>query len=389
TIGLSGKLIAPEEAREFYIRENQEVQTEALFFDASNYLSQVTVTPQALGQFFTNEMANYRIPERVQVAYVAFPASNYLAQAQKDLTNLDEIVEANVARIGTNAFEGATTPDAKKAKVREELIRRAAMSHALRAARQFAGPLFEMTPMKASALESAARTNGLTVHVTAPFDQETGPRDLDVSQNFTRAAFALTPDDPFAQPIAGQDAVYLMAYHKVIPSEMPPLDQVRSRVTEDYKFTHAVMLAQKSGSDFYKTLTNGLAHGKTFEALAADAKLKPTPLPPFSLRTQELPVRQIQGNMEVIKELAFGTQPGKASDFRPTRDGGVLLFVKARLPVNEAEMKAQMPNFLAYLRRSRQSEAFNTWFNQEASKKLRETPFFANQQPAMRGGEGS
>jgi len=71
TVGLSGKLVTPAEAKELYIRNHQEVATEAVFFSASNYLATVTVTPQALSEFFSNRMANYRIPDRVQVNYLA------------------------------------------------------------------------------------------------------------------------------------------------------------------------------------------------------------------------------------------------------------------------------------------------------------------------------
>jgi len=45
TVGLSGKLVTPQETQSLYVREHQEVSTEAVFFSASNYLDRVTVTP--------------------------------------------------------------------------------------------------------------------------------------------------------------------------------------------------------------------------------------------------------------------------------------------------------------------------------------------------------
>src|SRR5262249_16725942 len=79
TVGLSGKLVTPQETEALYIREHQELSTEALFFSASNYLDKVVVTPDAVAKFYTNQMANYRLPERVQVAFVKFALSNYAA----------------------------------------------------------------------------------------------------------------------------------------------------------------------------------------------------------------------------------------------------------------------------------------------------------------------
>ena len=376
---MSGKLVTPQEAQSLYVREHQELQAEAAFFNASNYLTQVTVAPDALGQFFTNQMANYRIPERVQVSYVKFDISNYLAQAEKQITNLNEIIDANLQRMGTNSFADAKTPEEKKAKLREEVLRRAALSEAGKAAIEFARPLFEKEPLRAESLNEAAKTNGLTVQVTSPFDRENGPHELKVDQNFAKAAFSLSPTDPLAQPLQGQDGIYIIAYNKTIPSEIPTLDKVREQVTADFKFMQASSLAHKAGADFAKTLTNGLTSGKSFDSLAADAKVKPVTLPPFSLSTRELPDVEGRANLDSLKELAFGTQPGKASGFQMTRDGGMLVYVKSKVPLDEAKMKSELPNFVAYVRQSRQREAFDMWFRHEADKALRDTPIFRPQ----------
>ncbi|HSU57480.1 MAG TPA: SurA N-terminal domain-containing protein, partial [Candidatus Dormibacteraeota bacterium] len=64
TVAISGKLVTPQEAQSLYVRERQEASTEAVFFSASNYLSQVSVTPEGLSQFYSNQIPNYRIPQR-------------------------------------------------------------------------------------------------------------------------------------------------------------------------------------------------------------------------------------------------------------------------------------------------------------------------------------
>ena len=51
----------------------KEVDTQAVFLQSSNYLA-VNVNSAELQTFYTNQQANYRIPERVQVAYVKFEA---------------------------------------------------------------------------------------------------------------------------------------------------------------------------------------------------------------------------------------------------------------------------------------------------------------------------
>ena len=103
-IGLTGELITPQEAAAVYQRDHQELSAQIVFFSASNYLSSVTVTPAAVAQFYTNYLAEYRLPDRVQVSYVAFEVTNYLAQARAEWakTNFDELVGAYSARSAQN-----------------------------------------------------------------------------------------------------------------------------------------------------------------------------------------------------------------------------------------------------------------------------------------------
>ena len=52
-------------------------------------------------------------------------------------------------------------------------------------------------------LADVAKQKGLTVRLTAPFASRTGRTEFTAPEAFTKAAFALTPDDPLAGPIVG------------------------------------------------------------------------------------------------------------------------------------------------------------------------------------------
>src|SRR5690242_5103040 len=107
---LSGDLVTPREVEAIYRQENEQLATEAAFFPASNHLAGVQVTPAALGQFYSNNMAAYRIPERVQVGYVKFEMTNHLAEADEQLakiTNLTERLEAFYQQRGPDFFKDA------------------------------------------------------------------------------------------------------------------------------------------------------------------------------------------------------------------------------------------------------------------------------------------
>ena len=385
-LGMGGKLVTPQEIRDLYKREHEEAATAAMFFSANNYVAGVTVSPDALHQFYTNRQASYRIPDRVQVRYVKFELTNFLVEATQELakmTNLDLQIDEAYKQDRTNFLREvkAQSLEEAKLKVRDARLKELEMQGARKKAVEFATPLFDMDPMRADNLDKLAKEKGLTVAVSSPFDQRDGPMELGVGPDFAQKAFARTPDDPLAGPILGMDAVYVIALSAKIPSEIPPLDQIRAQVTTDYKFGQAQNLARQAGTGFYLTLTNGLAQGKTLAAICAEAKVGLVDVQPFSLSTRELPQVEDYLTINQYKQITFSTPVGKASPFQMTSRGGIIVYLKSKLPLDEAKMTASLPAFANAVRQSRQNEAFNDWFRKEAEKGLRDTPLARPQTP--------
>lgn len=382
TLGLSGAFVTPEQAAGVYTREHQEVSAQIVYFPATNYLAAVKVTPEAVARFFTNNMAYYRLPDRLQVSYVAFSLSNYLesAKAEWAKTNFNEQIDAVYLQYGAQAFPEAKTPAEAKEQIRESMIRQRALIAAKAEVNEFAGAVFKLEPASAANLETVAKQRGLAVHVTAPFSAAEGPKEFTVPEGFAKAAFGLTPEAPFANPIQGSDAIYVIALVKQLPSEIPPLAEIRERVTQNYTFQQAHELAVRAGTNFVHSLAGSMAAGKSFSSACIAAGLAPQVLPPFSLSTRELPALGDNAELNQVKQTAFTTPVGQASGFEQNGIGGFVLFVQSVLPVDQAVMNAAMPQYLATLRRSRESEAFSEWVNQafgnwlqnEAGQSLRE-----------------
>jgi hypothetical protein len=116
--------------------------------------------------------------------------------------------------------------------------------------------------------------------------------------------------------------------------------------------------------------------GHSFASACLAAGLQPQTLPPFSLSTQELPELGDRLQLNQFLRIVANTPAGHASPFVETEDGGFIVYVQSRLPVDQAAMTAGLPQFTAALRRARESEAFNEWLQTEASRQLRTTPVF-------------
>lgn len=379
TLGLSGALVTPQEAGLVYDQENQEFSAQAVFFTASNYAGQAasTITPAMVAQFYTNSMAAYREPDRVQVSYVFYDVTNYLAQskAEWEKTNFTEYVDS-LYQEHQSEFADAKTPEDAKAKIRDILIRNRALANAREQANGFATALFAMDPVKPENFTTLAKQKGLTIRTTAPFSENYGPTEINVPAAFNKAAFQLSADVPFAGPVIASDGIYIISLARQLPSEIPALDQIRSRVTTDYEDQEMVALAQHAGTNYYYALTVQMAAGKTFAQAAVAAGQTPLVLPPFSLSTSDMPELDDHATIDQLKQAAFNTPVGHISSFLPTSDGGFILFVQQLLPIDEAKKNAALPQFTAQISRSRQSEAFNRWLQSEANRELTDTPLF-------------
>jgi hypothetical protein len=381
-LGLGGELVTPQEVRALYERENQELQTQVAFFSATNHLSAVTPTTEQIGQFFTNQMARYRLPERVQVNYVKFDLSNFLAEAVQKInenTNLNELLEVVYQQRGTNFYNDTKSPEEAKQRILKEEQDGLALEFARKKALEFAAVLYAREPMLPENLATMATEAGLSPQVTAPFDREEPPAGLDVRADFLKAAFALNEEEPFSQTLIGNDGVYLISLNQRLPSEIPALETILDRVTGDYQFVEAAMLARNAGMEFVAQATNNLASGKSFADVCTAAGVKPVSLPPFSLSTRKLDPIERYVNLSQFKQVAFSLKPGEMSPLLPSNDGAFVLFLQSKLPLDVAQMNADLPAFTRSVRQTRRSEAFNDWFRHEAEKAFREVPFFQKQ----------
>lgn len=371
--GVAGKLVTPRLAAELYRQENEKVEAEAVVFAASNYLASVTLDPAALSQFYSNRQSVYRTPERLQVHYVRFDATNFLAQADQVLlrnTNLTGEIDRLYLASNPSAFMDTNgqvmPPEAAKTRIRQQLRERQAIFEAHKEAARFATNLESLKDPTGDSLVAVAANKGLAAAVTEPFAEGETPRGLKVRANFAEMAYKLTPQQPILlSPIRGDDAVYLIALKQRFPSQVPTLEVLQARVEMEFKQDQAVRLARAAGTNFLQQLTNGMSAGKTFAAVAAEANQPVIALPKFSTAARTVTDWDRRIDLSLAKSAAAGLTAGKASGLVSARDGGFVLCVKARVPVSETELAQELPKSLASLRQAEEYEAANEWFRKQ------------------------
>lgn len=377
--GAPGKFVTPQ-AAERSLRESQEkIDTKVVFFSLSNYLAKVQVTPEAIGNYYTNASSRYRLPERVQLSYVAFPASNYFAQADQMMaaeTNLNQQIDAIYLQRGPQFYADLSgqplTPEAAKERIREELRKNTALREAMKAAYAFAGGLENVeinpaNPNPAEPLENLAASKGLTAQLTEPFSQFQGPQSLQLPDQFTQIAFQLGPDTPIVQePVQGEDAIYVVAFKRRLQSELQPLEAIQAKVTEDYRQNEGMRLVREAAGAFAAAATNALASGGQIEPVAQQHNVTVTDLPPFVGEGRE-PIENLPPGIDPgsLRSAVSELSAGELSSYRPTQSGAFVALVEKIIPATDEEVKKELPQYVQDLRRRSAAEAFNDWFATE------------------------
>ncbi|MBL6765810.1 MAG: SurA N-terminal domain-containing protein [Verrucomicrobiae bacterium] len=371
--GQSGQFVSTRAADGLFRRENEQLEAEAVFISTSNYVSRVSITTNAISTYFTNRLASYRIPERVVVNYVYFAFTNFNDKAEAALateTNLTARIETEYTNRGTNAFRDAegkmlSAEDAKK-KIRAEFIETKASELGQKVAFDFANEVFAIAEVKSENLLTVAKKHGYGVKETKPFTELDGPEDMDVPGNFASTAFNLSTEEPLASPLNWINGIYLIAYNRRVASESPALSNVWDKVVADYKSSQALELAVQAGTKLAASVNQGLAAGLSFSSILETNGFKSVEIPAFSRNTRSIPqVEDFGVSPSEVIGAAFNLEVGHASTFRRSGRGGYIVMTKKLIPVDEAKLKEDLPEFLNDVRSERMNLAFQEWFSAE------------------------
>lgn len=395
--GSSGTLTTAAEITDLYHRETDLINAQAVIFSPANFMSQVTVKPEDLENFFKQNQSSYFLPARVKVKYVKFPASDYLAEAEQNLakfTNLTQNLEMEYAK-RTNesktAFLGMTKDEAVK-QLHQDAQKEVSLGIARRKASEFLLTFTEghdeTHPFQPDDLAQAAEKSNLKVQTSPLFSHESSTNESGLPQAVMAAALRLnnSPDDKAHEnsltltPVVAGDAAYVLSLAEAVPAAPQTLDAVRARVTQDFKRIKAVNLAQNAGYKFGQDVVAGMAKGQSFDAIAKEHNVKPTTLEPFSLRTQNLTGLDPSIDLRQLKEVAMKVAPGKASEFVGTEEGGFVLNVKSHTPSDPMKMQAELAAFGEQVRDQRRRAAFSEWLQKRMQTMQISAPLAERQQ---------
>ena len=390
-VSVPAALVTPREATAEFQRENETVLASAVILNLTNYLGTLTLTDEVLGQYYSNNLARYRTPERVGVNYVRFDASNHLAEAEGMIAknsglalSLDQNYRQQTNQ-NPNAFvdvEGKPlSKEAALVKIREEGVKSTALQLAYKEAATFYNGLGQKKVTSAGFADYAAGSKVEMISIPPVTDVAYQPAFSSI-RNAAEAMASLNPTKPFTQPLSTGDAIIIAALRERVPSEIQPLSVVRLRTENDYKRQESLTLARTAARILLGQVTNALASGKSFAELAQQQGFTVTDLPAYSSAMNQVEGLPTGLNLYELKNSLASAKPGEV---RLLDQGGSpsLVYLKERKAVAEETVKAGISSYTQELRQRRQYSVFNEWFRQ----KFEDSGLAAILQPKTRAGQ--
>ncbi|MBC8039233.1 MAG: peptidyl-prolyl cis-trans isomerase, partial [Opitutaceae bacterium] len=260
---------------------------EAVTVDYNGFKPTLTVTDEALAQFFDYNGDRYEIGAKVGVSYIDFPASAFTDRVPAPSEEgLQAYYEANKARFAKDGADFA----AARAQVTLAYKLERARTLAVSAASDFAVALFNANVTPAT-LDAFLASRQLSAKRVAPFNTESVPAELGGRSQVAVAALKTDAAHPFSDPVDTGRGAALLVWNESVPARKPALAEIKDRVSVDFLESEKRKSFAEAGRTLRTALEARLKAGDTLEkAVAASASVIPSKLttkswPAFTLTT--------------------------------------------------------------------------------------------------------
>lgn len=304
-----------------------EIQLETVVRDSLRLekIKEFITAPATVGQGEVEEAL--RIYQKVDVQVVRFPAATDAATAAVAEEEIKEFFDRNkmtspetrvvrFVEFALPADAASQTDNAKKVEAMQQLADKAAA---------FAEKAID-------GFDTAAQQAGLTVQTSAAFDKTGRAREgvsIPELPEIAPQAFLLSDKTPVSDVVQAGDKFFVLKLETVTPERPLTLDEVRPIAEARLKLIKAERLATESGQQAVAKLREAVAAGKPLPEAALALGLKVdtlTGLEPQKLLEQNIPY-------EAVK-LTLLLQPAQLTNYIPSTDGGVALYLQSRAPLD-------------------------------------------------------
>ncbi|MGB8355737.1 MAG: peptidyl-prolyl cis-trans isomerase, partial [Chthoniobacteraceae bacterium] len=313
---------SPASFREFYVRGRQKLDVSVIRFKSGDFLAGAQITTQDVNKAFSEHFDSFKSGEKRKVEFVTF-----------------------------------TLPDADKSLAGQD--RMAALKKLSEQAENFTQSMLD----KGSKFADVAAKFNVPVTTTDLFTQAAPDPKIAKIPGIVDAAFHVSKTDPDSDAIPGEngDSYYVLHLDDVVPSKPLTFEEASPQIMEALKANRAHELLSVKAGEVRNQIAARIAEGKSFADAVASTGLKAEAFPPFSLAE---PNEEAPDSREVMY-ASSGLAEGEISQLVPTADGGILVHLDKREPIDEATFAKDKPLLLPAFTDEKLNSIFEEWLRKQ------------------------
>ena len=347
-----GAKVSDMEAFEAYRIQNERVNLEVFKLPVQNCRKEVRPTEKDLEAYLSDNAETLRVPEQVQVRYLAFLAENYTGKVQ---VSADE-VKSHYERLKQGmAGRGSAPP---LAQVQDKIARELRMARAMSVAADEAKKAHDVIYQEEN-FEDYANKKGLTVHTTGFFSGGNLPGELREAKNAAEETFTLKDND-ISPVLSGPRGHYVIKLAARKPSYVPRLSEARAQIEGKYINDRARSLCQAAAQEVLERAKKG----EDSRSLARAKGMDISETGFFALTTGAVP--KVGASREMYETLLPLSEKNPFADRVFFADGGfVILKFKERTGLDPKGFESSKAELRERLLQMKQTGYFQAWINEQ------------------------
>jgi peptidyl-prolyl cis-trans isomerase D len=348
----SGSRVTDQEIHDIYRMQNEKINIDVIEISPKIFTGEVKTAPADLEAFLKAHEAQFRIPEQVQVKYLAFMGQDYAAASKTSDDDVADYYERH---------KDQWTKDKKiqpLAEVKDRIVTELRLVKGMYAASDEAKKAHD-TIYQEENFDAYSAQKKLTVRSTGFFRLNDPPPEFRSMADFGKLVSDLQKKE-IGRVMQGEKGYYVIMLIDRKAPYLPSLKEIEPEVAKQYRETEAKRLAQKEA----ETLLARLKKGEKMDTVVREKGLK---IKETGLFQPGGAIPNLGSSVELTEALFQISEKTPYPEQAYLVEGNyVIARFKERGKLSDADFAAQKDTIAKYLGQQKRSETFKAWI--EGSK---------------------
>jgi peptidyl-prolyl cis-trans isomerase D len=353
-----GVKVSDQEIHDLYRMQKEKINVDFIQVSPKDFIAGLKPAQADLEVFLKAHEGQFRVPEQLQVRYLAFMAQDYAATAKISDAEIGDYYDRNKSRWKKG---DKVQP---LAEVRDRIIAELGQIGGMYAASDEAKKAHD-TIYQEENFDAYAAQKKLTVRTTGLFRISEPPPEFRPITDFVKIVSRLEKKE-ISRALQGEKGYYIVQVASRKAPYLPALKEIEAGVEKQYRETEAKRLAKKEADDLLIRL-------KKSDGLAGVAKEKGLKVAETGLFQPGGAVPKLGASAELTEALFQISEKKPYPEQTYLVDGNyVILRFKQRGSVDDAEFASQKNAFADQLIQTKKKEAVMAWIEGSKAAMIKE-----------------